>query len=380
MPASEYVARDKNSPTRASHQKEPVSAPQPVAPQAPAAQLARRALAPADILALQRTVGNAAVNHLLQHVQGQREGLASPHPASASQAQPGGTGPIQLGRDPDFTFNGAGIEPTTISSQEELNDEVESLIDEHFGGLHNLFLQNKVATSPGQWAALVYDHLGTEELYDMEGLGQPQVLIAINWLKDKHREEMLLNMARTQVYWVPERLTELEIECFKYPHDRGKQVAALKGLMQEAGAYLEAADDATLGAIVATEGKFARTKVEVPAGNLELSDEDNIVVLMDDHQQKHQRDQIPQFKAYTGQPGTKFAVGKGLAWHVANTVPVVRQTVSAAVNDETVSPVSPPYSPPKDAIDGIIYDLTITYDDGTGKYVGSYHCNPVNDE
>jgi hypothetical protein len=66
----------------------------------------------------------------------------------------------------------------------------------------------------------------------------------------------------------------------------------------------------------------------------------------------------------------------GLAWHSANTEAVVRQSVQAAIDAGHVTHASN-YSPPKDAINGIIYDLTISYDADTGKYVGSYHCNPV---
>ena len=35
------------------------------------------------------------------------------------------------------------------------------------------------------------------------------------------------------------------------------------------------------------------------------------------------------------------------------------------------------FSPSKDAIGGIIYDLTVVYDASTGKFVGTYHCNPA---
>ena len=65
-----------------------------------------------------------------------------------------------------------------------------------------------------------------------------------------------------------------------------------------------------------------------------------------------------------------------LAWHVATTVPVVRSTIKAAVasGEATRERV---FAPSKDAVDGINYDLTISYDPPTGKWVGSYHCNPA---
>jgi hypothetical protein len=197
------------------------------------------------------------------------------------------------------------------------------------------------------------------------GLGRPEVLLAVRAVKDKHRDATLLHMAHVHVYW----------------SDEGEPWSAenLKSRLKDAGAYLDADDDAALRAIFATEGRFAQTKVALAPGNLELSDAHDIVVVMDDHQNKHQRDKIPQFKAYTGEPGTKFAVGKDLAWHVANTVPVVRSTVAAAVRDGDVTTTTN-HSPAKDAIGGIVYDLLISYDDSTGKYVGTYHCNPLVDE
>ena len=98
-----------------------------------------------------------------------------------------------------------------------------------------------------------------------------------------------------------------------------------------------------------------------------MFDEDNIVVLIDFHQQKHQVTQIPHFEAYTGDPGTKFAPGKDLEWHRRVTARVVKQTVQDAVADGSMTPDTDALSPAKDAINGIVYDLTITYDDATGK-------------
>ena len=61
------------------------------------------------------------------------------------------------------------------------------------------------------------------------------------------------------------------------------------------------------------------------------------VVLIDHHQQKHQRDQIAHFPAYTGDPGSKFAVGKGLQWHRTTTAEVVKEMVEAAVGERVLS-------------------------------------------
>jgi hypothetical protein len=297
-------------------------------PDAPAA-LPQHAL-----LALQRTAGNQAVQRM----------LARQH-------------------DPDFAYGPGYAEPTTITTQTQLNDEVELLIDDRYGGYRSLFTQNDVATSAGSWRDLVYSYM--QETYVLNGFGRDDVLAAVKWVKKKYRAESLLNMARVHVYWTDE--------------GPAWSVGDLKSRLQDAGAYLDDDDEEALERIVETEAEFAQKKVEVAPGNIELLDEDEVVVLLDDHQNKHQTDKIPEFKAYTGEPGSKFAGGKDLEWHRTTTAPVVKETVQDAVRDELVTRTSN-FSPPKDAIEGIIYDLTISYDDATGKYVGGYHCNPVVDE
>ena len=300
---------------------------------------------PEAALDLQRAYGNRAVQRML---------------AAA--------GPRLLQRqyDPEFTFgpgNGT-IERTKISTQEQLNEELELVIDDRFGGYRSVFQHNAIAKTPDQWADLVHQYM--EEAYILDGLERADVLEAVRWVKDKHRAETLLHMANVHVYW----------------QDEGPpwSLQNLEDRMVAAGAFIESPqDDDALRAIFATGGASAQTKIEVAPGNLELSDEQGIVVLMDDHQNKHQRDKIAQFKPYTGEPGTKFAVGKDLDWHRDNTVPVVRETVREAMRTGRAKP-GVAYSPSKDAIDGIIYDLTITYDEATGKYVGTYHCNPVKNE
>jgi hypothetical protein len=289
------------------------------------------------LLALQRSAGNQAVARMLQRQ-----------------------------HDPDFAYGPGTAEAISVSNQTEMNDAVEELIDDRYGGYRNLFMQNDVATSVGAWRDLIFSYM--QETYELHGVGRAEVLSAVKWVKDKFRAESLLHMANVHVFWMP-------------PPPQGPpwSGADLKERMEEAGAYLDADDDEALDAIFETEGKFAKTKVDVPAGNLELIDADNVVVLIDDHQQKHQTEKIPQFKAYTGDPGTKFADGKGLEWHRANTARQVKRTVEDAVRTTQVTTTTS-YAPAKDAINGIIYDLLISYDDATGKYVGSYHCNPVVDE
>ena len=77
--------------------------------------------------------------------------------------------------------------------------------------------------------------------------------------------------------------------------------------------------------------------------------------------------------------GSKFAAGKGLQWHRDNTAQVVKSTVQQAVAGKLATPTKD-YTPSKVPKDGIVYDLIIRYDEPTGKYVGSYHCNPLVNE
>jgi hypothetical protein len=212
------------------------------------------------------------------------------------------------------------------------------------------------------WGTLVHEYMA--ETYELAAtLGEAQVLTAVRVMKDKYREETLLQMARG-----------IDWEAWDAPGSG----EALQGKLEELGAYLEEEDADVLEDIVATGGRFARTKVPLPADHMELSDTGNIVVWMDSHQQKHQKTQIAQFPPYTAGKGTKFADGEGLAWHVANTVPVVRTLIATAISAGNVSPRSGVYHTPKVAqADRIVYDLGIDYGEATGKYVGTYHCNPV---
>jgi hypothetical protein len=308
---------------------------------------------------------HASMQVALQDPRDRGDGLAAVLRRAVAQrnAPAAGSRLLQRGYDPQFTYGGGSIEKTKLTSQKEVNDAVDFVMDEHFGGYRNLFTQGEVASSPAAWAKLVYSYL--EDAYELRGVGRPEVLTAVRAMKDKYREETLLHMATVNVYWSGE----------EPPYT----VADLKGRLETAGSYLEDEDEDVLTAIVATEGKFARTKIQMAPLHIELSDEDEIVVIMDHHQQKHQFDKIPEFPAYTGDPGTKFRAGKGLEWHRDNTVPVVRDTIAEAVSSGKVTPEKE-YLPRKKPKDGIVYDLNISYDASTGKYVGSYHCNPLVEE
>ncbi|HKE98965.1 MAG TPA: hypothetical protein VKG45_08555 [Actinomycetes bacterium] len=273
---------------------------------------------------------------------------------------------LQRVGDPEFTYSGSGIERRTINTQQQLDEAVESLLEEKLDGPRALFMRHGTANSLQEWRDLVADLL--RDYYTFEGLGADEVLKSIRTVKDKYREESLLHIAKS-VYSALEKSGPLW------------NAAELKQRMIEMGAYLEDVDNDVVDAIHKTGGKFARTKVQFnETTNIELLDEENVVVLIDHHQQKHQRDKIPQFPSYEGGKGSMFAPGKGLEWHRQTTAPVVKATVQEAVAQKLVT-TTMPYAPPKTSKeDGYIYDLIIRYDESTGKWVGSYHCNPTKDE
>ena len=296
------------------------------------------------VLALQRAYGNHAVGRVL----------------ARKNESPAGSGP-------DYKFGPGGVEQTALQSDKDVDDAVEAVVEDYFDGYRAMFMRNSVATTPDDWCDVVFSRM--EPFYKGDekkpyAFGRPQVLAAVKRLKTKYRRETLLHMTRTLVYQGGEPLPGYEDE-----------LTELKVVLVRQGAYLDDDDEDALQAIVDTKAAFAATKVETAGKDKILSDAENIVVVMDAHQNKHQMDLIAEFGTYTGEPGNKFASGKDLEWHRQNTLPVVRQTIRNAVSRGQVSPTHP-FSPSKDAINGINYDLQISYDEPTGKYVGTYHCNP----
>ncbi len=276
-----------------------------------------------------------------------------------------GTALLQRNYDLDFQFGPGSVELETIGNQDELNKVVEHVIDERYGGVRSLFEEQEVfGSSASAWRDRVHDYL--QEAYVLQGgLGSADVLTAVGWVKDKHREETLLHMARVHAYWAPEANIYSK--------------AVLKEKMESVGVYLDDDDNETLQAIFDTDGEFARTVVELPPLHLLMSEEGNIIVWLDHHQQKHQYEKIPEFPAYEGKPGSKFGDGKGADWHRDNTAVTVREEAVKAVRAGQVS-ATEDFVLKKRPIDGIVYDLTVTLDEPTGKYVASYHCNPLRSE
>jgi hypothetical protein len=298
-----------------------------------------------DVLALQRSAGNQAVTRML------------------------GRAPRLLQRVDEIAQFSGTVVKEAIDKQSELDDEVEQVLDSHFDGHQALVLQGKYSTV-ASWTQFIYDYM--EERYS--GIDAAMVEEAIRTVKDKYRATDLLHLANTFLYEAEDR------EDHIYGLQSGED---LGDFLRHRGAWIDEDDEGVLTAIFESEGKRTSPAFTPPAGHVVVYDDedgDDIVVMLDEHQNKHQATNIHGIPVYSGAPGTKFGFEADLAWHEENTAMVVRDTVSAAIESGTVTKTKA-YSPPKTPIDGfgyrIKYDLTITYDDDTAKYIGSYHCNPV---
>ena len=308
------------------HAREPEDSEPQRELEAPAEPPAR---APQQLLTLQRTAGNHAVQQMLARAK--------------------------------FSFSGRGVQLTKLKDQDKVKDAVEDILEERYDGVQALFMSSRLANTREQWSDLLLEHL--QETYDFGDMDADNVLEAVTDLKNEHRASVLQHMATQHVF------SNKDVEVYTADD--------LRDILTKAGAYLEDdADEQVLEALVQTEGKFTRLGFEVPDDHLELSDEDSIVVLLDSHQNKHQLDLIGQLPPYYGEPGDKFARGKDLAWHGATTEPVVRQHARAAIDAGEVTADRNFYLPKK-AIGMITYDLTVSYDELSGRYVASYHCNPI---
>jgi hypothetical protein len=136
--------------------------------------------------------------------------------------------------EPEFTFGGSGIEKVVISTQGALVTAVEQQIDVHLGGVDLLFTKNKIATSTNEWAQLVDSYL--ETTYVLEDLDIQAVRAAVLAVKNKHRVQILSNMANNLEHHGTE----------KDPYIEPYSVEDLKNRLQDAGAFLEATDNGVL--------------------------------------------------------------------------------------------------------------------------------------
>ena len=148
-------------------------------------------------------------------------------------------------------------------------------------------MRGSLANSPAQWGELVLGSID-EDADDIAPFGRSEAVAAIRTTKDKYRREVLLRIAQDHIYGgggVP------------------WSVDNLRDRMIEIGTYLEPADDGVLEAIFATEGRFAKTMIEVAPGNRELSDDENVVVVMDHHQNTspaHEDPGVPALRRRAG--------------------------------------------------------------------------------
>ena len=111
--------------------------------------------------------------------------------------------------------------------------------------------------------------------------------------------------------------------------------------------------------------------------NYLVKEENNFVVYLESHQNKHQSMAIGKLKTYTGAPGNKFPSMCDLEWHTNNTCPVVLTMMQKAYQEKHLSETERVYIPKKEPINNIIYDVVFCYNPTQKKYFAWYHCYPT---
>lgn len=111
--------------------------------------------------------------------------------------------------------------------------------------------------------------------------------------------------------------------------------------------------------------------------NYLLMKQDNFVVFLESHQNKHQRLAIGQLLTYTGASGNKFPEQCNITWHQHNTCRVVLGMMQKACKGNYLSETNSVYIPKKEPIDNIIYDVVCSYDPIHKIYIAWYHCYPT---
>jgi hypothetical protein len=269
------------------------------------------------------------------------------------------------------------VDKQPVTESKALRKAVEATIEDELGGIDQLFWQNGNMTSPSAWAEWVHGVM--ESRYDLAGVNSEHITPVIEDIKDDNREELLLRMANNLIYFAGVEVYT-EAELVEQMSDRK---AFLDVETNSSGEITGGADGPALKAIFNTEGATAVDQVEFDEStNIKLLDEDNVVVLLDAHQQKHQAPsaRIALFGTYKGKKGSRFNKNKDLEWHRQNSAQIVKAKVLDAVAKKLVTENGAVYATPKVAEKGIVYDLGISYDTSTAKWVGSYHCNPVKNE
>jgi hypothetical protein len=275
----------------------------------------------------------------------------------------------------EYSFRSGKVQKETVG-KEDLPTAAMKVIEDDLGGAEELFLQRDTGASPEAWARQVWGLMEDRFLFD--DVTSDDLLPVIDDIKDEHREEQLKRLAGNFVYFSgkpPESLAEL-VERMR---DRG---AFLDVEIDYNDEPTSGADGPALKALYNSHGETAGDEVEFDEkANIQLLDEDDVLVLIDSHQQKHQHPsaRIAQFGTYRGKKGSRFAKTKDLEWHRANTAQTVKTMVLEAVRDGRAKKESV-YATPKTPRDGIVYDLGISWDETGRKWVGSYHCNPLRNE
>lgn len=111
--------------------------------------------------------------------------------------------------------------------------------------------------------------------------------------------------------------------------------------------------------------------------NYLLMKENNFVVFLESHQNKHQSLAIGQLLTYTGAPGNKFPKQCNIEWHKKNTCPVVLKMMQEACQKKCLSETKSVYIPQKEPNNDIIYDVVCCYDPTHKIYSAWYHCYPT---
>jgi hypothetical protein len=302
-------------------------------------------------LELQRSAGNQAVARMLSRT------------------------PRMIARfDHEYSYNGGKLQQETIG-KDGLQDAAERVIEDDLGGMEELFMHRDTGSSPEGWARQVWGLM--QDRFTFDDVTSDDVLPVIDDIKDEQREVQLQRLAGNFVYFSgepPETLGELV--------DRMRDRGAFLDVEVDYNDEVTGADGPALKALFNSQGQTAGDEVEFDdTANIQLLDEDDVLVLIDSHQQKHQHPsaRVAQFGTYRGKKGSRFAKAKDLEWHRANTAQTVKAMVLEAVRDGRAKKESV-YATPKTPRDGIVYDLAISWDESGRKWVGSYHCNPVRSE
>ena len=280
--------------------------------------------------------------------------------------------------DPDFTYKASVDKPPAPFEKENFSYEcILDAVEQLFDGIESLYMDGNVNTLKSY----------IKERYKFSKDGDPENSIR-TFMDDNVTDAMLL---------LYKKISDVD-ETFLYYNYATKEkftfnmIKKLKILPNELLPNERCKD--ALDTIYSTAGMYAETEVNLGSDVIVLLDEDNFVIGIDSHQNKHQTTLINGFETqYQGAPGSKFSKEKNLEWHKANSAQTVKNIMGNIFKDDdpkkimraeydprNEDKVKTYCIPKKQQEDGYIYDLCMYQDLKTGKYVGTYHCNPIEDE